>query len=118
MAIKSAVYQGQQFYVSGSTIVIQGSQCSERRSAGVQDIINEDDVLPLYDEVNLCGTGRQGFVTTAEIVSVEGDIQLAVTKSSVAQYFCEAAGQSFREKYAFGLNADQACIFEIEMLLD
>src|SRR5574343_457681 len=96
-AVIFSIDQHTEFNFSRSTETHEGIHGTANASAGIQDIVDEDDVHVLGTEGNVHRTGVQLFIGGSVIVSEEGKIQLAVLDFSMDDVFDFMANDSGRK---------------------
>lgn len=60
-----------------AAVMVEGGKGSLNGSAGIKDVIYEDDVFAVYEEVHIRRAGLKRLVSGAEVVAIEGDVKAA-----------------------------------------
>jgi hypothetical protein len=118
MPVEAAVDESQQFHLLWPAVVVERRQCGLYGPPGLEHIIHQNNFLAFHEEIQLSGAGRKRLSPGTEIIPVERDIQLAILHCRSTEQIFQPLVQAVPQKYATGLNPNEAGILKGTMLLN
>lgn len=116
LTAETPVYQYAEFYLCRPAKIEQGIQRRPYGTAGIQHIVNEDNIFIFYAERDTGVISR--MQNPAYIIAVKGNVEPAVADvCRIGQRF-ELLNDSFRYIYASRLDADEHCIIEADVVFE
>jgi hypothetical protein len=112
-----AIDQGKQLHAAWAPMIEERIERSPDGAARVENIIDENDVSPIYIKTKVARVEDGAYIFRCEIVPVKTDVQ----DSNIDRMLLDTVnqrGQPFGQRNAAPLHANQAKVFSAIILLD